>query len=439
MSAPYAWRAISRGGHPGSTSYGSVPWWRKHSTSYGSVPWWRKQRRKTLCFLLTSQEPGSRQGRCRLEKLVFRLQCSTREASIGAVQLLPHAPDSWGPAGIDGARNAFICFNWRELKLGGVLRGLSGPMGLKGISPQDPPTCASSLSWWGNRRSSPPVWMSIFWPRIALAMALHSMCQPAAARVGQGEARRRVRGGGALPHTKPHRQKERCGLSDRPCPRTLHTPPHPSNPSTHTPGRPLPQGLSQKGSPGLAPFHSAKSQGCRFSPVDSAASPASAAAPTAQGLSLPYVWPDALPGGRGVCVCVWVGGWGGVGGGIMKQHGVPCRGATPTNPPIVGGVARRLRILPHAALLSPLPPPSHPPTHTTHTNTPEGLRVKVDGPVCGVAQAVGHNLLHVMHNLWDVLAAGGGQGRAGGERACGGTSRRFPSRPSKQSSRCWTP
>ena len=117
MSAPYAWHAISWGGHPGSTSY-------------GSVPWWRKQRRKTLCFLLTSQEPGSRQGRCRLEKLVFRLQCSTREASIGAVQLLPHAPDSWGPAGTDGARNAFICFNWRELRLGGVLRGLSGPMGL---------------------------------------------------------------------------------------------------------------------------------------------------------------------------------------------------------------------------------------------------------------------------------------------------------------------
>ena len=54
-----------------------------------------------------------------------------------------------------------------------------------------------------------------------------------------------------------------------------------------SPGLPEPQGLSQKGSPGLAAFHSAKSQGCRLSPPLSVASPASAAAPTAQGLSLP--------------------------------------------------------------------------------------------------------------------------------------------------------
>lgn len=64
------------------------------------------------------------------------------------------------------------------------------------------------------------------------------------------------------------------------------------------PGRPVPQGLSQNGSPGLAAFHSAKSQGCRFSPP-SEHSPAKAAAPTAQGFSLPYVWPPALRGEEG--------------------------------------------------------------------------------------------------------------------------------------------
>lgn len=37
---------------------------------------------------------------------------------------------------------------------------------------------ASSLSWWGNLRSTPPVWMSIDSPRMLLAITEHSMCQP---------------------------------------------------------------------------------------------------------------------------------------------------------------------------------------------------------------------------------------------------------------------
>jgi len=37
---------------------------------------------------------------------------------------------------------------------------------------------ASSLSWWGNLRSTPPVWMSIDEPRMLLAITEHSICQP---------------------------------------------------------------------------------------------------------------------------------------------------------------------------------------------------------------------------------------------------------------------
>lgn len=37
---------------------------------------------------------------------------------------------------------------------------------------------ASSLSWWGNLRSNPPVWISRDSPCILLAMTEHSMCQP---------------------------------------------------------------------------------------------------------------------------------------------------------------------------------------------------------------------------------------------------------------------
>ncbi len=63
--------------------------------------------------------------------------------------------------------------------------------------------CASSLSWWGNLRSNPPECMSMDSPRMADAMTEHSMCHP---------------------------------------------------------GRPLPQGESQEGSPGLDSFHRAKSR-----------------------------------------------------------------------------------------------------------------------------------------------------------------------------------
>lgn len=37
---------------------------------------------------------------------------------------------------------------------------------------------ASSLSWCGNLRSTPPVWMSSDLPHIAEAITEHSMCQP---------------------------------------------------------------------------------------------------------------------------------------------------------------------------------------------------------------------------------------------------------------------
>lgn len=37
---------------------------------------------------------------------------------------------------------------------------------------------ASSLSWWGNRRSNPPVWMSRDSPWMLLAITEHSICQP---------------------------------------------------------------------------------------------------------------------------------------------------------------------------------------------------------------------------------------------------------------------
>ena len=37
---------------------------------------------------------------------------------------------------------------------------------------------ASSFSWWGKRRSTPPPWMSNAGPRYFAAIAEHSMCQP---------------------------------------------------------------------------------------------------------------------------------------------------------------------------------------------------------------------------------------------------------------------
>ena len=67
--------------------------------------------------------------------------------------------------------------------------------------------CASSFSWCGNIKSSPPPWMSKVSPRISWLIAEHSMCHP---------------------------------------------------------GRPLPHGLSQEISPGLADFQSAKSPAERF-------------------------------------------------------------------------------------------------------------------------------------------------------------------------------
>lgn len=67
--------------------------------------------------------------------------------------------------------------------------------------------CASSLSWCGNMRSTPPLWTSILSPRISVAMTEHSMCQP---------------------------------------------------------GRPLPHGLGHDGSPGLDVFHKQKSAAERF-------------------------------------------------------------------------------------------------------------------------------------------------------------------------------
>ena len=86
----------------------------------------------------------------------------------------------------------------------------------KGALPVNDSLCAISFSWWGKMRSAPPPWMSICSPRAFIAIAEHSMCQP---------------------------------------------------------GRPGPQGLSQCGSPGFAPFQRAKSRGSSFSSLRSTRAP----------------------------------------------------------------------------------------------------------------------------------------------------------------------
>src|SRR5882757_4150822 len=70
--------------------------------------------------------------------------------------------------------------------------------------------CARSFSWCGKTRSSPPPWMSNSGPRYMVAIAEHSRCQP---------------------------------------------------------GRPLPHGVGQDGSPGLTDFHMVKSCGSCLSAV----------------------------------------------------------------------------------------------------------------------------------------------------------------------------
>src|SRR5581483_2901476 len=47
--------------------------------------------------------------------------------------------------------------------------------------------CASSFSWWGKTRSSPPPWISNAGPKASSAIAEHSMCQPGRPRP-QGES-----------------------------------------------------------------------------------------------------------------------------------------------------------------------------------------------------------------------------------------------------------
>src|ERR1700712_2666060 len=88
---------------------------------------------------------------------------------------------------------------------------------------------ASSFSWWGNFRSSPPPWMSKVSPRYLALIALHSICHP---------------------------------------------------------GRPSPQGLGQAGSPGLAAFQRAKSLAVFFPLPDRSRRPASWSA-SLRLLSLP--------------------------------------------------------------------------------------------------------------------------------------------------------
>ncbi len=44
--------------------------------------------------------------------------------------------------------------------------------------PCAPSDWAISFSWWGKMRSIPPPWTSKPWPRVASAIAEHSMCQP---------------------------------------------------------------------------------------------------------------------------------------------------------------------------------------------------------------------------------------------------------------------
>ena len=83
--------------------------------------------------------------------------------------------------------------------------------------PRAASVCAISFSWWGKIRSEPPPWISKSTPRIASAMAEHSMCQP---------------------------------------------------------GRPSPQGDShQVSSPSLRAFQSAKSCGASFTSAESSPSP----------------------------------------------------------------------------------------------------------------------------------------------------------------------
>lgn len=92
---------------------------------------------------------------------------------------------------------------------------------------------AISFSWWGKIRSAPPRWMSIVVPSSSRTMAEHSMCQP---------------------------------------------------------GRPAPQGEGKLGSPGLAPFQSAKSNGWRLR-----ASSASLVRPLAPSCCSSSVRPLSLP------------------------------------------------------------------------------------------------------------------------------------------------
>ena len=72
--------------------------------------------------------------------------------------------------------------------------------------------CASSFSWCGNRRSSPPPWMSKFDPRYFVDMAEHSMCQPGRPRP-HGEGHEAVIGSVSL--CAFHSAKSRASLFPR--------------------------------------------------------------------------------------------------------------------------------------------------------------------------------------------------------------------------------
>mmetsp|Transcript_41364 Transcript_41364/g.82894 ORF Transcript_41364/g.82894 Transcript_41364/m.82894 type:complete len:264 (-) Transcript_41364:951-1742(-) len=87
----------------------------------------------------------------------------------------------------------------------------------------------SSLSWWGNFRSTPPAWISMLEPRISLAITEHSMCQP---------------------------------------------------------GRPPPHGESHEGSPALEAFQRAKSDADRFSPATAVCEPSDSA--ISASVALPF-------------------------------------------------------------------------------------------------------------------------------------------------------
>ena len=142
--------------------------------------------------------------------------------------------------------------------------------------------CASSFSWWGKARSAPPVWMSICGPMMLLAIAEHSMCQPARRQLHISATRLPKMAGDITRNWQRRNGQKQASAPGLPLPRL------PCLSRAHS-------GESQAGSPALACFHSAKSLRFFLSLLAKLASPSAAAAELiACGASLPYVCPFSL-------------------------------------------------------------------------------------------------------------------------------------------------